>query len=44
MNLSRTLTNQAVPVDFSLAAIVQIQPGTKKSFVTSSEGPSAVGG
>ena len=42
--LSRILTKQPVSADFSLAEIAQIQPGTKKLFVTSWEGPSPVGG
>ena len=40
--LLRILTNQTISVDFSLAAIAQILPDTKKVFVTSLEGPSEV--
>ena len=42
-HLSKILTNQTISVHFLLGTIAQIQPGTKKSFVTSWEEPSAVG-
>ena len=39
----RILTNQTVSVNFSFAAIAQIQSDIMKSFVKSCEGPLAVG-